>query len=213
MTPVREAFLEAASSATGLLGNPAVAARWGEPSALTGFSVGGLAVHLSSQVLNAERSLRHEVPADVPRIPLVEHYVRSPWVEAAIDHEVNLGIVEGGEAEAIQGPAALVEQTTAALQRLRHHLPAEPDDRYAMMPWWGWAMTLDDTLTTRLMEMAVHSDDLAVSVEVPTPALTAEVMDPVLGLLAELSRRRHGSVALLRAYSRSERAPATISAF
>ncbi len=47
MTPVRLAFLDAATSAAALLADPAVAAGWSGPSALPGFSVGGLAVHLA----------------------------------------------------------------------------------------------------------------------------------------------------------------------
>ena len=76
-----------------------------------------------------------------------------------------------------------------------------------------WGLRLDDLLVTRMMEIAVHSDDLAVSVGIATPQLPAQVLDPVLKLLADLAVRRHGAVALLRALSRSERAPATISAF
>jgi len=63
------------------------------------------------------------------------------------------------------------------------------------------------------MEIAVHSDDLAVSVGVPTPPLPAAVIDPVLALLTQVAVRRHGQTAVLRTLSRSERAPATIAAF
>jgi hypothetical protein len=62
------------------------------------------------------------------------------------------------------------------------------------------------------MEIAVHGDDLAVSVDVPTPAFPDEVFAPVVALLTGLAARRHGQAALLRALSRSERAPATVSA-
>jgi hypothetical protein len=40
-----------------------------------------------------------------------------------------------------------------------------------------------------------------------------EILDPVLGLLVSLAVRRHGPIALVRALSRAERAPDTISAF
>jgi hypothetical protein len=59
----------------------------------------------------------------------------------------------------------------------------------------------------------VHSDDLALSVGLATPPLPPEVLDPVFTLLTGLAVRRHGPTAVLRALSRSERAPATISAF
>ena len=65
----------------------------------------------------------------------------------------------------------------------------------------------------RMMEIAVHADDLAVSVGLATPALPDAVLDPVFALLTRLSIRRHGTVALLRALSRAERAPASVTAF
>jgi Mycothiol maleylpyruvate isomerase N-terminal domain len=212
MTPVRLAFLDAANSAADLLADPAVAASWGEPSALTGFSVGGLAVHLASQVLNVEGALHREAPA-LENVALLEHYARSPWVEAAVDHEANLSIVAGGETAAVEGPATLAARVADAVVRLRDELPLEPEDRLVNMAWWTWTLSLDDMLVTRMMEIAVHSDDLAVSVGVRPPELPAQVLEPVLDLLAQLSLRRHGATALLRTYARSERAPATVSAF
>jgi len=59
----------------------------------------------------------------------------------------------------------------------------------------------------------VHSDDLAASVDVPVPAFAPEALGPVLTLLTDLSLRRHGQDALVRALSRPQRAPGAISAF
>jgi hypothetical protein len=82
------------------------------------------------------------------------------------------------------------------------------------IPLWGpWSLMLDDILTTRMMELAVHSDDLAVSVGIATPALPQSAVDTVIDLLSRLAVRRHGPTAVLRALSRAERAPATIAAF
>ena len=64
-----------------------------------------------------------------------------------------------------------------------------------LLPWTGWALTLDDLLLTRMMEIAVHSDDLAVSVDLPTPAFPPRVFTPVLGLLTALAVERHGQAA------------------
>jgi hypothetical protein len=212
MTPVRLAFLDAAKSAAELLSDREVAAGWSRPSALAGFSVGGLATHLASQVLNAEGALDQQIP-DLPHVSLVEHYARSAWFEAPVEDEANTSIVEGGESAAAQGPAAMVSDVNRALSRLREELPWQAPGRLGSMPWWRWTLTFDDLLVTRMMEIAVHSDDLAVSVGVPTPTLPPSVLEPVLGLLSQLALRRHGPTALLRAYSRSERAPASISAF
>ena len=63
------------------------------------------------------------------------------------------------------------------------------------------------------MEMVVHADDLASSVDVATPAFGPAVLDPVLRLLTALALRRHGQDALVRTLTRPQRAPAAVSAF
>jgi hypothetical protein len=63
------------------------------------------------------------------------------------------------------------------------------------------------------MEFVVHSDDLAVSVGIEPPTLPEAVLGPVLALLVGVSLQRHGQAAVVRALSRRERAPDTISAF
>ena len=80
------------------------------------------------------------------------------------------------------------------------------------LPQTGWALSLGDFLVTRMLELAVHQDDLAVSVGLATPDLPDPAFDPVLVLLARLAARRHGQAALLRALARAERAPAAINA-
>lgn len=58
---------------------------------------------------------------------------------------------------------------------------ASAADRPVRIPLWGpWSMMLDDMLITRMRELAVHSDDLAVSVGIATPALPHSAVDTVL---------------------------------
>nr|WP_055504871.1 maleylpyruvate isomerase N-terminal domain-containing protein [Nonomuraea pusilla] len=211
MGEIRESYLVAARSAVALLGDPAMAAAWEKPSALTEFSVGGLAVHLAHQIVRVADALAAE-GARKP-VPLLDHYSRSPWVQAGLDHESNVSVRRGGEAAAASGPDALLDRTRALLDELARALPAEPEDRVVHLPWTGWSLRLDDFLLTRVMELVVHSDDLASSVGVETPALPPSVVDPVVELLARLAVHRHGATAVIRALSRTERAPATISAF
>jgi hypothetical protein len=212
MNPVREAYLEAAASALTLIGSPEVAAAWHAPSALTGFRVDGLAGHLAWQVLCVPRALATRLDETGP-ISLDEHYARSRWFNSGIDDESNMGIRSFGDDLAADGADALATQTGAVLTELRAALPAEAPNRSVRLPWAEWSLTLDDLLITRMMEIAVHADDLAVSVGVATPALPPAVLAPVFDLLTRLAVRRHGPTAVLRALSRAERAPATISAF
>ncbi|WP_053207025.1 maleylpyruvate isomerase N-terminal domain-containing protein [Jiangella muralis] len=210
MTTVRQAYLDAAGAALALLGDPAVAARWDEPSALDAFTVGGLAGHLAGQVLAVPDVLATPVP-DEPPAALLDHYTRSTWIGAGVDAATNVAIRAGGDANAVDGPEALVERTTAALAMLRAALSAEPAGRLVHLTG-RWSLTLDDYLTTRLLEIAVHDDDLAVSVGVETPELTDAALTPVFALLTTLSVRKHGAPAVLRALARAERAPSDITA-
>ncbi len=212
MTKIRDAYLQAAASAAALLRDPAVAAAWDSASALPEFSVAGLAGHLARQVVAVPRVLGQPVPAEQP-VSLLAHYARVRWVDAGLDDEVNAEIRRGGDGEAAGGAAALAARIGVAVDALRTALPAEPADRLVHPSWVSWSLSLDDFLITRMMEIAVHSDDLAQSVGVATPVLPSAVLDPVLDLLTRLAVRKHGPTALLRALSRSERAPATIAAF
>ena len=84
--------------------------------------------------------------------------------------------------------------------------------RAASVPWQGWSLRRDDFLLTRLLEIVVHSDDLAVSIDVPAPTFPDEVFTPVLELLTRLAVGRHGQSAVISALTRRERSR-NISAF
>ncbi len=212
MSPMREAYLLAAESAAILLADPAVAAGWTAPSALAEFTVGGLAEHLAQQILSVPAALDRSEPTG-ERVSLLGHYERVTWIGADLHADVNVAIRQSGETAAAEGVEALAARVSRALSDLHERLPGQPSTRRVSPPAGPWALVLEDFLVTRMMEVAVHSDDLAFSVGVPPPELPACVLDPVLALLSSLAVRRHGAPAVLRALSRAERAPATIAAF
>ncbi|MFE2579237.1 maleylpyruvate isomerase N-terminal domain-containing protein [Streptomyces sp. NPDC059378] len=206
-----DAYLGAATQAVTLLSAPEVAASWEKPSALAEMSVAALAGHLAYQVFSVTPALRESASGQAP-IPLLEHYARAAWIDAPLDSEVNTGIRAKGAEIASGGVRALLEHAEAELARQRFALPEIPGDRAVFLPQTGWALSLDDFLVTRMTELAVHLDDLAVSVGIPAPELPAAAFDPVLTLLSRLAARRHGRTALLRALTRAERAPSAINA-
>jgi hypothetical protein len=211
MTEIRDLFLTAATAAAELLAAPEVAAAWHEPSALAKLSVQGLAGHLAGQVFFVPPMLDGPVPAEQV-ISINDYYARASWIGSDLDDEFNTGIRAKGEKDAADGPEALAAQVAATVEELRPALPAAPA-RPVRRPNWGpWSLSLDDFVTTRLLEIAVHSDDLAYSVGVPTPELPAEAVETVVDLLSRIALRRHGATGVLRALSRAERAPASISA-
>jgi hypothetical protein len=211
MTDLRSAYLAAAGTAAMLLHEPRLAEVWTSPSALAEFRVSGLAGHLANQVLSVPVVLGSDVPDAAP-IALADHYARSAWRAAGIDADVNVGIRETGERWAADGPAALADRVAATVDDLAQALPRQPYDRIVHLPWGPWSLALDDFLVTRMMEIAVHSDDLACSIDVATPELPEPVLRPVLALLTDLAVRRHGQPAVLRALTRVERAPQAINA-
>jgi len=96
------------------------------------------------------------------------------------------------------------------LGRLETRLPAEPLDR--RMPAVGGAVIgLDEFLRTRLVELAVHSEDLALSVGLPVTDAgvaeegVAEAVAEAVDVMVGAARVRHGDAAVLRALTRRER--------
>lgn len=217
METIFEDFLAAADAAAGLVGSAEAAGQWGRASALEGFTVGGLAAHLGWQVQSARWALASPRPEPgAPVTPLLEHYERTAWIGAGVDAAVNVGIRDAGEERARVGAeeqAALTRQARAECADVLGADGFGPSTVIAM-PWVaGRAMTARDLLTTRLMELLVHGDDLAVSLGVETPAYPSSAFETVNDLLVRVSAARNGSLAVLRALSRAERAPASIAAF
>jgi Mycothiol maleylpyruvate isomerase N-terminal domain len=206
-----DGYLGAAGHAVALLRESDVAAAWATPSALAEMTVGGLAGHIAFQIFAVGRALDEPEAGQAP-ITLLEHYARVAWIAAPLDSQINARIRAGGEDIGSGGAGALAERAGAALARQQAELPGLTGDRAVFLPWVGWALTLDDFLTTRTMELAVHLDDLAVSVGHAAPELPDAAFDPVIMLLTRLAARRHGQAALLRALARAERAPAAINA-
>jgi hypothetical protein len=191
-----------------------VAEAWDRPSALEGMSVGALAVHLAGGLLLVSDAWhdRERWSEDDP-VPLLEHYRRSAWVAAGPGDEANVAIRESAGRDAAAGPAAMRDAVEAALADLESLPGAERLPVAVQMAWWRWSLSFEDFLVTRMMEIVVHSDDLAVSVGIDPPELAANVLEPVLSLLVGVATMRHGQAAVVRALSRAERAPASIAAF
>jgi hypothetical protein len=209
----RQTVIHAADLVSDLVSRPEVAAAWTRESSCTGMTVGGLTRHLVSQPVFVANLLRTDPTdgASAETIDLLEHYARAPWLNEDLDGEVNRSIRDGSDRQASEGPAAAVADLARARDGLDEVLAEAPKTTY--VPWQGWSLDTDDFLVTRLMEMVVHSDDLAASVDVPTPDFGLAILDPVIRLLGALAVRRHGQDALVRTLTRPQRAPRTVSAF
>jgi len=204
MSDARPAFLDAAATAACLLERPELAGHWAQGSVLREFSVAGLAGHLFRGMSTVERYLDEPEPepseAGISAASYFDTVIRS----ADISDPANQAIRARGEEAAAGGPAALASDARATLDRLTSRLAGEGPGRRVRVAG-GLVMTLDEYLRTRVVELAVHADDLAASVGVelvpPQPATTAVAIDVLVGV----ARIRHGDMAVLRALARRER--------
>ncbi|MFG3310026.1 maleylpyruvate isomerase N-terminal domain-containing protein [Streptomyces wuyuanensis] len=170
---------------------------------LPGMTVGGLAGHLARSVLQVEWFLDGETVGTEPVSP-VRYYARLVGTSLP-DSALNVGVRARSEETAAVGPAAVAEQARAAGQRLAQRLDQEPADRrVAILHRPGEEMLLDGYLKTRCVELAVHLDDLVLSVgaHCQTPEATLAI---AVDVLVAAARDRHGDQAVLHALARRER--------
>ena len=209
---ITDTVLASARTAVDLALSPPIRARWEDESACAGMTTGGLAHHTATEVDHLVELYAAGPNGSAP-IPVLEHYRRAAWAHSTLDDEANVSIRTGADALAVDGPDQLSAGAARALAALPHALARVDDDDAILIPWQGWSLTAHDFAVTRLMEMVVHADDLAASVDVETPAFPAEAVRLVVGLLGDVAIDRHGQAAVVRTLSRPQRAPASISAF
>jgi hypothetical protein len=200
----------AAAVALDLIQRGEVRDRGQMPGVLPKMSIGALACHLGRQVVRAAELL--PVAADVPPLESADvHYHRAAWVMPASPDDPS-NDRSTGDAEAAPGAAALADRSAGALETVRRLLAAGTARDVVPVPWQGWSLRRDGFLLTRMLEIVVHADDLALSAGVRTPGFPAGVFAPVRDLLVRLAVRRHGQSAVISALTRSERTQA-ISAY
>ena len=158
--------MEAGRSLVDLVAAPAVQRAWEQPSALAHLSIGVLAAHLVRALTTPLAYLdADEPPSDTPVVDAAG-YMDAVLTDDDLDGALHRGIRERAQAAAEQGPQAVATQARDALAALRTRLLRTPAGRRVAVKD-GIAITLDDYLQTRLVELVVHADDLAVSVGVP----------------------------------------------
>lgn len=197
---IRSAFLEASQLAIDLIASDAVAAQWAEPAVLPGYDVAGLSGHLGRGLGTPLTYLDEPTP--------IEDDVITPGQYFALvdsdDDELHAAIRARGSAASAGGQGGLVAELDRTLHTLSTRLDDEPFDR--RVPVFGDnIMFLDEYLVTRLVELVVHGDDLAVSIGAGPLAWPGEATDLVLATLVETAAIRHGPSALITALSRKER--------
>lgn len=213
MSEARAVFLAAVNAAVPFLETPELAACWEEESALARFSVRGLAGHLLRATTSVEAYLdRPEPGGEEEALSATAYYAAAVYSDIGdarstgpdLDSDLHVAVRARGEEAAGDGPEALARAWSQAAERLATRLAAEAPDR-RMRVFNNLVIRLDDYLATRLVELCIHTDDLAVSLGVAPPALPAAATGLAVTTLFELARLRHGDTAVLRALARRER--------
>ena len=198
-------MLNAGRAITPLLEDARVVDRWGEPSALAELSIGGLAGHLVRALETIEVYLDEPEPPDEGLIDASVYFAGGTSAPIDLDNPAQRAIRERGEQAGAVGPAALAADHQARIGRLATRFASEPSERRLVVMGGAVRIRLDDYLPTRLVEITVHADDLAVSVGADTPRFSADVLSIAIDVLVGTARHRHGDLAVLRALTRRER--------
>lgn len=202
MHDARQLFLEALDRARPLLVAQESSESWDRPSALRDMTVGALAAHLVRALTTVSTYLRARPPNGSP-IPAAAYYT-TVLPTGDLEDPVHVGIRERAWQESTKGHQGVVSAWDESAAEVRSRLKDEPDDRILAVAG-GLVIRLDDYLVTRLIELVVHTDDLAVSVGLDTPNFDSSAMSLVLEHLVEVARLHHGDLAVVRAFTRKER--------
>lgn len=206
--PIRDTYVETASHALDLLGDPQVASKWKQPSVLPQMTVGALAGHLGRSVIQVETYVEAQPPPySAPTLTAVEYYAGLVGVDD-LGSDLNRGVRQRAGESAAAGPEALVSQVGQSLRWLRGRLPNEPSDRRVVV-FKGRVLLLDQYLLTRLIELTVHLDDLTMTLGRPMPEIPEAALEAAIGVLVGIAQAKQGSVAVLRALTRRERDPSS----
>ena len=203
---VRQMVIDAAQAAADLISHTDVGRRWEEPSALEGMTVGALVAHLIRATGATIAYLDRSDPLAVPDGQLLDDVT---YFHAAIDSPIHDRIKQVSADEAQAGRAELAAKAGDLVRELAERLRSEPDDRL-VGALGGRMLTLDDFCRTRMIEIGIHIDDLATSLGVETPSLSADVTGQVIDTLVGIARHLNGDWAVIHALARSERSPGNV---
>lgn len=193
------AFELATTRAWRVIADPAVATRWEEPSVLPLMTVGAVAGHLLAVVRTFERRCEMPTTRTATVVDPVAGYVQvRPAVEADLDEPGFRSVREGAARLAVRGPELVLEAFRACTTRLVDRLRADPP-AFVQLPDPTLVSTLRDYTITRVVEVVIHTDDLAVSTGAHADPPDRDVASLVIDFLVSATRHRIGDTQVLRA--------------
>jgi 2-dehydropantoate 2-reductase len=206
-------FLRCGEAAAQLLQHDDVGRAWSRPSALTGYDVAGLAGHLARAVITVERYLDTPLTQPSPTLTDAAGYFATVLADAdPVDSELHRAIRDRSAATASGGQSALVGRLRDAVARMRVIL-GEADTSTVIEVRDGLVLPLAEYLATRIVELVVHIDDLAVSIDRSPPELPESAYLITASVLARTAVLRVDGPRTVRALARPERHTGRLSAF
>jgi hypothetical protein len=200
------AYVDAVDWLRNILSHPEVVDSWSQPSAVVGYTVGGVAAHAVHGVLWLEQVLRDGEPVGLRRVS-VPAYMGLNRVDAENDDPFGASLRSAAEAFAETGAHIVAAALALSRDELVTLLGAATASRAVpVIRVPGAYAPLTEYLRTRILEAIVHGDDVASSVpglEVPDPP--PEAVEVGLEICFEMARARVGDLEALRAFTRFER--------
>lgn len=202
----RDGFWAGVEAADAILRTPSLEGAWDDASALPELTTGALAAHLVRAVgtLATYASSATGSVAQGPGISAAEYFVAVIDDPADLWSPVNQGVRQRSRDDAAPGHAAVLERWRQATSTARQALDTLADDHLLAVAA-GLVLTLDQYLRTRIVELVVHTDDLALSLGLEPPTPAPEAAGAAVHTLLDVARLRHGELGILRAMSRRDR--------
>jgi len=193
------AFLAGAAVVGDAVGSAVVGAQWDAPSVLEQQTVGMLAGHLARAGVGiVGECLELPVPDGPLTFDSAGHYYASA-VESA-GTERHRALRERSAAIAALGPAGVGTLRASCEQLATALRTAAPDRHIAVIG--GPVMRLADYLASRVVEQAVHLDDLARSVDGAQWHVPDACTRIAIAVGIDIGQRRAGPTAVMRALYR-----------
>ncbi len=202
MGAIVEQYLASVSAALQLVDGTEVSTRWVLPSILPEYTVGALTAHLGRSITNVETYLERPAPVDAAPMDAPTYFATVLADADPVDSDLHRAVRSRSVEVAAAGHSAVVANLRGSAERLHSiDLAAQPP----ILVLDGIAMSIDEYLRTRIVELAVHAADLAASVGVEAPALPPDVWEQVARTVGETAVRRHGAEAYALSIARPDR--------
>jgi hypothetical protein len=192
----------------------AVRENWDRPSLLEGYTVGTLTAHLVLTVRRAAGvvgTMAYDLGQSKSEEAVDERSASELMIAARLKERSDLQLgahlavrLSAGEMAA-DGPPAVASVFDAALDALGEAQVGIPEHQVVRVPMPA-RMPLGEWLSTRLVEIVVHSEDLTESLEIPPVTFGSEIMSRVIDVLVTAVRTRVGDRAVVIGLARAERA-------